>query len=102
MSVTRHLNTVHVHVLRLQHTDMTFRPCPPLGSILHGMVIPTEPNEYGNKAGDTEFFSMSAAYEALDSDLKVRYVYAVVGPSDLVTDCIDALSLRLQIGESLG
>ena len=71
-----------MRVFCLQHTDMTFRPCPPLGSILHGIVIPTEPNEQGNQAGDTEFFSMSAAYEALDSDLKARYVYAVVGSSD--------------------
>ena len=24
------------------HTDMTFRPCPPLGSILHGLIVPPE------------------------------------------------------------
>ena len=52
---------------------MTFRPCPPLGSILHGIVIPSELNEDGNQAGDTEFFSMSAAYEALDDAMKTRY-----------------------------
>ena len=60
-------------VCTMQHTDMTFRPCPPLGSILHGIVIPSEPNESGNQAGDTEFFSMSAAYDALDDALKARY-----------------------------
>ena len=63
-----------VYACPLQHTDMTFRPCPPLGSILHGIVIPSEPNEQGNQAGDTEFFSMSAAYEALDDALKARYM----------------------------
>lgn len=45
------------------HTDMTFRPCPPLGSILHGVVIP-------RKGGDTLFASMSAAYEGLSSALQ--------------------------------
>lgn len=54
------------------HTDMTFRPCPPLGSILHAIVVPAEPNEQGMQAGDTEFFSMAAAYEALDEGLKAR------------------------------
>ena len=51
---------------------MTFRPCPPLGSILHGIVIPSEANEDGNQAGDTEFFSMAAAYDALDDAMKTR------------------------------
>lgn len=46
------------------HTDMTFRACPPLGSILHGIIIP----EGGR--GDTEFFSMAAAYDALDQPLR--------------------------------
>ena len=26
--------------IEVWHTDMTFRPCPPLGSILHGVSIP--------------------------------------------------------------
>jgi alpha-ketoglutarate-dependent taurine dioxygenase len=51
---------------------MTFRPCPPLGSILHGIIVPSEPNEDGGQAGDTEFFSMSAAYEALDGEMKAK------------------------------
>jgi alpha-ketoglutarate-dependent taurine dioxygenase len=41
------------------HTDMTFRQNPPLGSILHGVIIPP-----GGK-GDTEFLSLSAALEVL-------------------------------------
>jgi taurine dioxygenase len=49
---------------------MTFRACPPLGSILHGIVIPSEPNEDGDTAGDTEFFSMAAAFNALDPVLQ--------------------------------
>jgi len=44
--------------IEMWHTDMTFRPCPPLGSILHGVVIPEQ-------GGDTLFASMSAAYEGL-------------------------------------
>lgn len=48
------------------HTDMTFRPRPPLGSILHGIVIPD-----GGR-GDTEFLSMSAAFEALEPSLRRR------------------------------
>lgn len=46
------------------HTDMTFRQSPPLGSILHGLVIPPDGK------GDTEFISLSAAYDALSSVTK--------------------------------
>lgn len=49
--------------IEMWHTDMTFRPCPPLGSILHGVVIP-------EKGGDTMFASMSAAYEGLSDRMK--------------------------------
>jgi len=48
------------------HTDMTFRPCPPMGSILHGLIIPADGK------GDTEFLSMAAAYEALETSLKAQ------------------------------
>eukprot|EP00966_Prymnesium_polylepis_P079303 1837844-Prymnesium_polylepis.3 len=48
------------------HTDMTFSPTPPLGSILHGVIIPD-----GGK-GDTEFLSMAAAYDALEPSLQRR------------------------------
>ncbi len=49
--------------IEMWHTDMTFRPCPPLGSILHGIVIP-------EKGGDTLFASMSAAFEALSDQMQ--------------------------------
>ncbi len=49
--------------IEMWHTDMTFRPCPPLGSILHGVVIP-------EKGGDTLFASMSAAYEGLSDRMQ--------------------------------
>ena len=49
--------------IELWHTDMTFRPCPPLGSILHGVVIP-------EKGGDTLFASMSKAYDALSEGMR--------------------------------
>ena len=45
------------------HTDMTFRKNPPLGSVLHGRIIPA-------KGGDTMFASLSAAYEALSDKIK--------------------------------
>ena len=44
--------------IELWHTDMTFRPCPPIGSILCAVKVP-------EKGGDTLFASMSAAYEGL-------------------------------------
>lgn len=49
--------------IEMWHTDMTFRPCPPLGSILHGVIIP-------EKGGDTLFASMSAAYDGLSDQMK--------------------------------
>jgi taurine dioxygenase len=45
------------------HTDMTFRQNPPIGSILHGVVIP-------QKGGDTLFASMSAAFEGLSDKMQ--------------------------------
>ena len=45
------------------HTDMTFRPCPPLGSILHGAIMP-------KTGGDTMFASMSAAFDGLSEPMK--------------------------------
>jgi taurine dioxygenase len=49
--------------IEMWHTDMTFRPCPPLGSILHGVIIP-------GKGGDTMFASMSAAFEGLSDKMQ--------------------------------
>jgi len=48
------------------HTDMTFSSTPPLGSILHGVIIPD-----GGR-GDTEFLSMAAAFDALEPALQQR------------------------------
>ena len=45
------------------HTDVTFIQTPPLGSILHGVVIP----EVG---GDTLFSDLAAAYAALSEPLR--------------------------------
>ena len=49
--------------IEMWHTDMTFRPCPPLGSILHAIVVP-------EKGGDTLFASMSAAYGGLSGKMQ--------------------------------
>ena len=45
------------------HSDVTFRECPPLGSVLLGRIVPP----YG---GDTCFANMELAYERLADDLK--------------------------------
>lgn len=49
--------------IEMWHADMTFRPCPPMGSILHGIVIP-------ESGGDTLFSSMSAAFDALSDGMQ--------------------------------
>lgn len=49
--------------IEMWHTDMTFRECPPLGSILHGVEIP-------ETGGDTLFSSLSLAYEGLSSKMQ--------------------------------
>ncbi|MCA9557713.1 MAG: TauD/TfdA family dioxygenase [Myxococcales bacterium] len=45
------------------HTDMTFRACPPLGSILQARVVP-------ERGGDTLWSSMHAAWEALSDRMQ--------------------------------
>ena len=47
------------------HSDVSCSPQPPLGSILQLVVVP----EHG---GDTHWASMTAAYDALDDDMKTR------------------------------
>jgi taurine dioxygenase len=49
--------------IEMWHADMTFRECPPLGSILHSIVAP-------EKGGDTLFASMSAAWEGLSDQMQ--------------------------------
>jgi taurine dioxygenase len=49
--------------IEMWHTDMTFRPAPPMLTMLHGKVIPA----YG---GDTLFASMTAAYDALSPSMQ--------------------------------
>jgi taurine dioxygenase len=54
------------------HTDVTFRVCPALGSILYARVIP-------DSGGDTLWSNMYAAYEALAEPVKqlLEGLYAV-------------------------
>ena len=49
--------------IEIWHADMTFRQSPPLGSILHGVIVPA-------KGGDTMFSSMSAAFEGLSQTMQ--------------------------------
>jgi taurine dioxygenase len=54
------------------HSDVTFRECPPLGSILLGRVIPPH-------GGDTCFANMELAYDMLTDELKaeIEGLYAI-------------------------
>lgn len=47
------------------HTDMTFLPNPPLGSILRARIVP-------ESGGDTLWMSLGAAYEALPEEWQER------------------------------
>jgi taurine dioxygenase len=49
--------------IEMWHSDMTFRPAPPMLTMLHGKVIPA----YG---GDTLFASVTAAYDALSAGFR--------------------------------
>jgi taurine dioxygenase len=49
--------------IEMWHTDMTFRKNPPLGSVLHGVIVP-------EGRGDTAFASMSSAYEGLSGHMQ--------------------------------
>jgi len=56
------------------HTDMTFRPKPPLGSILYSKIVP-------ERGGDTLWASMSAAYDGL-SDKMQRFLSSLEAVHD--------------------
>ena len=45
------------------HTDVTFVPNPPMGSILHGVIVPP----YG---GDTQWINLVVAYERLSPQIQ--------------------------------
>ena len=73
----------HPSKIEVWHTDMTFRACPPLGSILHGQAIP-------ERGGDTLFASLSAAYDSLSDIMK-----------DIVEDLVAVHDFRFGFKESL-
>ena len=50
-------------IASLWHTDVTFVPNPPMGAILHGVVIPP----YG---GDTQWLNLAVAYERLSTPVQ--------------------------------
>jgi taurine dioxygenase len=50
-------------IASLWHTDVTFVPNPPMGAILHGVVIPP----YG---GDTQWLNLAVAYERLSKPVR--------------------------------
>jgi alpha-ketoglutarate-dependent taurine dioxygenase len=45
------------------HSDLTFQPCPPMGALLHAMVVPPV-------GGDTIWSDMAATYEAMSPTLR--------------------------------
>lgn len=47
------------------HTDVSFRECPPMGSILRGRIVPSV-------GGDTLWVDMEQAYDALDDATRNR------------------------------
>ncbi len=47
------------------HTDLSYKECPALGSLLYALEIP-------DSGGDTLFASLTAAYEGLSTDLRTR------------------------------
>ena len=60
----------------LWHSDSSFKPVPSLCSLLSARVVPSE-------GGDTEFASMTAAYDALPEDSK-RKLEGLVAEHSLV------------------
>src|SRR5258705_3369895 len=60
--------------IEMWHSDMTFRPTPPMLTMLHGKVIPA----YG---GDTLFSSMTAAYDALSAGMQ-QFPCGLTAPHD--------------------
>jgi taurine dioxygenase len=55
----------HPSKIEKWHTDMTFRPNPPLGTILRARVVP-------EGRGDTLWMSLGAAWDALPNSLRER------------------------------
>lgn len=50
-------------IASLWHTDVTYVPNPPMGAILHGVVIPSQ-------GGDTQWLNLAVAYERLSPEIK--------------------------------
>lgn len=61
--VVLHSNAKMRFVASGWHSDVTFEKCPPMGSILHGVVVP-------DRGGDTMWASMYAAYENLSDAMQ--------------------------------
>jgi len=50
-------------IIEKWHTDMTFRQHPPMGTMLRSRIVP-------ERGGDTQFSSMTAAFDALSAPLQ--------------------------------
>lgn len=55
----------HPSKIEKWHTDMTFRPCPPLGSILRARVVPA-------RGGDTRWLNLETAWATLAPEFQSR------------------------------
>jgi len=80
------LDSDHGNTASMWHTDETFLPHPPMGTLTHAKILP----DYG---GDTLFASTSAAYEALSPNMK-RYLEGLSALHDLSR----TTELRLRFG----
>lgn len=69
------LDSEQGNVASMWHTDESFLPEPPLGTLLSARIIPTV-------GGDTCWTSTTAAYEALSPNMK-RYLEGLVAVHDL-------------------
>lgn len=61
--VVLHTTPDNFFAAQVWHSDVTFRACPPLGSILYGRIMPP----WG---GDTCFANMELGYELLPDEIK--------------------------------
>ena len=71
------LDSAQGNTASMWHTDESFLPHPPMGTLTHAKVLP-------DVGGDTLFCSTTAAYEALSPNMK-RYLEGLTAVHDLAS-----------------